>query len=154
MGGDHEWHSELLGLKDMVGNPRTCAWGIFAPSMLFGRNVNKITDGRTTTKEAALTHLAMGGCCCWCCCLPHYAAPFRQQLRTKRNLPPDPCSDLRVHIFCHPCAICQEERELGYVLASTAALIMPEVPSEPTIDRNVEDTKKHIEDVRTQIMER
>lgn len=146
---EFKWHSGLNDWKDAIGDPVTCAWGIFAPSVLFGRNVNRITDGRTSFMKAALTHLAMGGCCCWCCCLPYYSAPFREQLRKKRNLPMDPYSDINTHRWCHPCAICQEERELDVVSQTAVA-----GPKEPTVDIGEEDTMKKLEDIQGQKMTR
>eukprot|EP00803_Ostreobium_quekettii_P004911 evm.model.scf_108.20 EVM.evm.TU.scf_108.20 scf_108:137194-139897(-) len=44
------------------------------------------------------------------CCL--YAYGTRTDIRNKYNLKEDPCNDCCVHLLCHPCALCQEYREL------------------------------------------
>lgn len=36
----------------------------------------------------------------------------RRKLREKYNLRHAPCGDCTVHLFCSPCAVCQESREL------------------------------------------
>ncbi len=48
---------------------------------------------------------------CYLCWLPHWYE--RQALREKYNLTENPeCGDLLTTIFCSPCALCQEAREM------------------------------------------
>ncbi|KAL2635051.1 hypothetical protein R1flu_006530 [Riccia fluitans] len=140
---DFRWSSKLIDYKEITKDPVTCAWGTFCPCVLFGRNVNRITDGQTSFMKACLTEIVMGGCLCWCCCLPFYAAQFREQLRKKQNLPMDPYSDVHSHMFCHPCALCQEERQL-----QAAESIPMNAPTKPNPDRHPEETQKHLEELK------
>ncbi|BBN10111.1 hypothetical protein MPTK1_5g01110 [Marchantia polymorpha subsp. ruderalis] len=146
---EFQWSADLLDIKQVIKDPITCAWGTFCPCVLFGRNVNRITDGQTSFMKGCLTEFAMGGCLCWCCCLPFYAAPFREQLRRKKNLPMDPYSDLHTHMFCHPCALCQEER----ILDATESSAMS-APTHPVINRHPPETAIHVEELKKTLNEK
>jgi len=64
--------------------------------------------GNAACMNAGLIHLALGFIgCSWL-----YAFPNRSRLREHFALPEEPCRDFLVHLFCTPCAICQESREL------------------------------------------
>ncbi|EFH63454.1 hypothetical protein ARALYDRAFT_315881 [Arabidopsis lyrata subsp. lyrata] len=65
-------------------------------------------DAHISCMNAGLIHLALGFVgCSWL-----YAFPSRSRLREHFALPEEPCRDFLVHLFCTPCAICQESREL------------------------------------------
>ena len=42
----------------------------------------------------------------------------RGEIRRKYGLEESPCNDCLVHCCCHPCAQCQESREMKFKLAS------------------------------------
>lgn len=51
-----------------------------------------------------------------------FAGNLRGEVRTKYNLPSEPCADCCVHLCCSPCAVCQEAREIK-VLAACLCLV-------------------------------
>lgn len=62
--------------------------------------------------ECCFTYLFCALCCWWyggCCML---GMLLRDEIRRKYNLPQEPCHYFWVHLFCHPCALCQETRYL------------------------------------------
>ena len=94
----------LFGCFNDMGS---CLYGFCCLPCLFGTNAEKV-DGTT----------CVGMCCaymllteCYLCGLPHYVT--RKKLREKFNLEEDEqCNDILTVIFCSPCGICQEAREL------------------------------------------
>ena len=53
------------------------------------------------------THWKLAPCLC-----AVFAGTLRAEVRTKYNLPPEPCADCCVHLCCSPLAVCQEAREI------------------------------------------
>lgn len=43
-----------------------------------------------------------------------YSSLFRAKIRNKYGLPDAPAPDWLTHLFCEPCALCQEYRELKH----------------------------------------
>ncbi|PNW79274.1 hypothetical protein CHLRE_09g408800v5 [Chlamydomonas reinhardtii] len=98
------WKHRMCG--DMCGDIGTCCYGLFCTPCLYGRNYAEFHDVG-----------CCGACClyCWCWCLSCcFATDLRRSIRNKYNLAPDPCNDLIVHLFCSPCGLCQESREMRY----------------------------------------
>lgn len=48
----------------------------------------------------------------WVTCVSCYACVYRTEIRAKYRLAERPMGDCCTHFLCHPCAICQEHREL------------------------------------------
>ena len=59
----------------------------------------------------ACIQAAYGSICTPCLCAV-FAGTLREEVRTKYNLPPEPCADCCVHLCCSPLAVCQEAREI------------------------------------------
>jgi Cys-rich protein (TIGR01571 family) len=99
-----EWST---GIFDCCIHASSCITGLFCPCVLYGKNVENITNGQS-------------GCCCsaLCCCILPCSAfirgPIRRKIRNQYNLQSEPCNDLCVSMFCPSCALCQEYRELAY----------------------------------------
>ncbi|KAL2896460.1 Protein PLANT CADMIUM RESISTANCE 4 [Bienertia sinuspersici] len=43
-----------------------------------------------------------------------YACAYRGKLKRQIGIPSSPIEDLCTHIWCHPCVLCQEQRELHH----------------------------------------
>lgn len=98
--------------------------GTICPCFLFGKNAEFLGSG--TLAGSCMTHFILWGLVNSLCCLfsggilaffpgamvACYACGYRKALRTKHKLQEAPCGDLTTHLFCHPCAICQEYREI------------------------------------------
>ena len=103
----HGWLLETL--FGCFNDLSSCLYGFFCLPCLFGSNAEKI-DGTN----------CIGMCCaylvlsqCYLCGVPHYIT--RKKLREKYNLKEDEdCADILTVIFCSPCGICQEARELKF----------------------------------------
>ncbi|GMH37654.1 hypothetical protein BSKO_05527 [Bryopsis sp. KO-2023] len=102
------WHSGLCGCYDDTEN---CLFTICCPAVAYGLNVRDVYKGES--EESMERHccqmavLSLMGC--WFC-----AYRKRSYLRTKYNLPEQPCNDCCTHCWCHTCALCQEAREIKY----------------------------------------
>eukprot|EP00850_Spirogloea_muscicola_P023436 SM000356S13440 [mRNA] locus=s356:84599:85529:- [translate_table: standard] len=96
--------------------------GTFCPCVLFGQNVEQLNN--VGCFGPCVLHTLLGGCIgfltiwslgpvgLWFTLVSCYACGIRTQIRRKYNLPEAPCGDCCVHFWCHPCAICQEHREM------------------------------------------
>ncbi|CAF3618723.1 unnamed protein product [Rotaria socialis] len=99
MAEENDWDVRLFSCTD---DSRTCC-----SACLFADNVEKIDASNW-----------WGMCCVYCCLgnvylcwIPQYFK--REKFRQKYHLGEDPsCGDLPATLFCGPCAICQEAREL------------------------------------------
>eukprot|EP00245_Coleochaete_scutata_P000392 TRINITY_DN10501_c0_g1_i1.p2 TRINITY_DN10501_c0_g1~~TRINITY_DN10501_c0_g1_i1.p2 ORF type:complete len:164 (-),score=10.69 TRINITY_DN10501_c0_g1_i1:888-1379(-) len=112
------------GLYDCCDDPGACCFGLLCPCVMFGQNVERLT-GRACVGPCLL-HCILGGglaavlalvpfigpAAYWINCVSCYACGHRSDLRDKYDLLAEPCGDCVVHFCCHPCAICQEYREL------------------------------------------
>ncbi|CAF0784231.1 unnamed protein product [Rotaria sp. Silwood1] len=104
MSGENDWNEDLCGCFSDCG---TCCYGYWCTPCLFGSNATKI-DGKNCFLMCCLYGLLTSVYLCW---LPHYFE--RQKLREKYNLKPNPsCGDCPTTLFCSPCALCQEAREM------------------------------------------
>ncbi|CAI5985562.1 unnamed protein product [Closterium sp. NIES-64] len=96
--------------------------GCFCPCVLFGQNVQRL-HGRQCFGPCVM-HCLLGGCIVlaaystlgpaafWCTPISCYACNYRSELRAKYHLKAEPAGDCPTHFLCHPCALCQEHREL------------------------------------------
>eukprot|EP00850_Spirogloea_muscicola_P019174 SM000185S04033 [mRNA] locus=s185:15121:16104:+ [translate_table: standard] len=116
------------GLFDCAKDPKTCCLVACCPCVAFAQNARRIM--RNSPDPGCLLfciyYFCLGAClacplCCligppayWTCCVPCYAYRYRQCLRAKYGLPEEPLTDFCAHCCCHPCAVCQEARELAY----------------------------------------
>ena len=62
-----------------------------------------------------------------------FAMAARTSFRDKLGITGDCCQDCCIHIFAHPCALCQEQRELNIVKsqATMIANVNPVMPTQP-----------------------
>ncbi|GMH33219.1 hypothetical protein BSKO_01053 [Bryopsis sp. KO-2023] len=124
MSGEKDWSTGLFGCLDDAG---LCVWGLFCTACLFGENVSSLTQVQSQQDliNKVPPPVASGCCCpcllyslttvyCWCC----VGGLNRRDLREKYGLRHEPCGDCTVHMFCSPCAVCQEARELKVRLAA------------------------------------
>ncbi|PON67948.1 PLAC8 motif-containing protein [Parasponia andersonii] len=83
-----------------------------------------ILCGLASTVCCVLTDgILLGLPACFVAC---YACGYRKALRSKYNLQEAPCGDFVTHLLCHPCANCQEYREIGdRASSSTPDLNLP-----------------------------
>ncbi|KAL6652615.1 hypothetical protein ACP70R_011540 [Stipagrostis hirtigluma subsp. patula] len=109
------------GLCDCADDADSCCLTFFCPCVTFGRIATIVDQGATWgwRRRRPWTNQA---CCamgtvyallapelsflCSCC--------YRSKLRTNYGLAAEPCVDCCVHLWCEPCALCQEYRELQY----------------------------------------
>lgn len=120
------WTSRLV--EDFMQDPEACLWGTLAPCLLYAvikRNVfNPAASGDNGTSLSisgvnpcdVLVYFGNVIFDYWCCICYGCRAPSlgnsRYGIRSKYNLVMAPCDDGQVHLFCHPCALCQESREV------------------------------------------
>ena len=103
-----EWGS---GLFDCRRDCHTCCVGYCVPCILYAVNGQKVRglNHRTYWTDFFLYYFIY---CCFTGCRFLLGVQRRTELRQKYNLPEKPCSDCCVHFWCHPCAMCQEGREI------------------------------------------
>ncbi|XP_020578201.1 cell number regulator 8 [Phalaenopsis equestris] len=134
-----------------------CLLGSFAPCVLFGSNAERLGSAPGSFIHNCFTYagLYMLGNCFfgWNCLAPWLAYPRRAAIRRRFNLEGncealaksigchgivsdeesreqlESICDVATHVFCHPCALCQEGRELRRrlphpCLAATSMMIM------------------------------
>ncbi|XP_002971358.2 protein PLANT CADMIUM RESISTANCE 10 [Selaginella moellendorffii] len=115
------WTSGICACSDDIPS---CCLGLFCPCILFGRNVETLED-RPWVGPCVMHLLLWGAVTGLCCaltegtalgvaasCVSCYACGYRKTLRDKYNLEDAPCGDFLTHLCCHPCAVCQEYREM------------------------------------------
>jgi Cys-rich protein (TIGR01571 family) len=118
-----------------------CLLGSVAPCMLYGSNVERLGSTPGTFANHCLPYTGLyfigNSLFGWNCLAPWFSYPSRSAIRRRFNLEGscetlhrtygcggsciedevqrEQCEtsfDLAAHIFCHPCALCQEGREL------------------------------------------
>ncbi|CAJ1926834.1 unnamed protein product [Sphenostylis stenocarpa] len=116
-----QWSSGICACCDDM---QSCCIGFLCPCFLFGKNAEFLGSG--TFLGSCVTHFILWSVVNTACCLltdglflglpgclvSCYACGYRKALRSKYNLPEAPCGDFVTHFCCHPCAICQEYREI------------------------------------------
>jgi len=145
--------------------------GTVAPCVLYGSNVERLAAGQGTFANSCLpyTGLYMLGNSLfgWNCLAPWFSHPTRTAIRRRYNLEGnfeaftrqcgccgslvedeerrehlEAVCDLATHYLCHPCALCQEGRELrrrvphpGFNNGHSVFVMMP--PMEQTMGRGM-----------------
>ncbi|XP_066317134.1 cell number regulator 8-like [Miscanthus floridulus] len=148
-----------------------CLLGTVAPCVLYGSNVERLAAGQGTFANSCLpyTGLYMLGNSLfgWNCLAPWFSHPTRTAIRRRYNLEGnfeaftrqcgccgslvedeerrehlEAVCDLATHYLCHPCALCQEGRELrrrvphpGFNNGHSVFVMMP--PMEQTMGRGM-----------------
>ncbi|XP_062184543.1 cell number regulator 8-like [Phragmites australis] len=148
-----------------------CLLGSIAPCVLYGSNVERLAAGQGTFANSCLpyTGLYMLGYSLfgWNCLAPWFSHPTRTAIRRSFNLEGsfeaftrqcgcfrglledeerrehlEVACDLATHYLCHPCALCQEGRELrrrvphpGFNNGRSVFVMMP--PMEQTMGRGM-----------------
>ncbi|KAL6848157.1 hypothetical protein ACP4OV_022285 [Aristida adscensionis] len=148
-----------------------CLLGSIAPCVLYGSNVERLAAGQVTFANSCLpyTGLYMLGNSLfgWNCLAPWFSHPTRTAIRRRYNLEGgfeaftrqcgcchgliedeerrehlEVACDLATHYLCHPCALCQEGRELrrrvphpGFNNGRSVFVMMP--PMEQTMGRGM-----------------
>ncbi|KAK9170619.1 hypothetical protein Syun_002759 [Stephania yunnanensis] len=116
-----QWNSGICACCD---DPQSCCIGLLCPCYVYGRNAEILGSGSFV--GSCLAHCILwGGSTALCCLVTDgillglsgcvvggYAYRYRRALRSKYNLPEEPCGDFTTHACCHLCAICQEYREI------------------------------------------
>ena len=97
-----EWSTSIC---DCCLEPSICITGTFCPCILFGKNVENLTN-----KSCCLNAC----CCCILPCSVFLRTPYRRMIRKKYQLESDPCNDCCVSFWCPLCSLCQETREIRY----------------------------------------
>lgn len=93
------------GLCDCCADTKICIMGCFFPCCLHGTNAMKLNDSS-----------CIGNCLCYLCCPCCQTSILRRDIRYKYNLPDT--NDCCVSWFCHPCALCQDAREIKFRTSS------------------------------------
>ncbi|KAL6199103.1 hypothetical protein ACLB2K_028890 [Fragaria x ananassa] len=79
------------------------------PCLTFGQIAEVVDDGNTTCATSGLLYglvAAFSGMPCLVSCA------YRTKIRNMYGLVEAPASDWLTHLFCEPCALCQEHKEL------------------------------------------
>ncbi|CAF1500650.1 unnamed protein product [Rotaria magnacalcarata] len=103
------------GLFDCLDDKEICLMGLFCPCVLFHSNVRRtpsVITYRCPGLQYALSHIL-----CSCASNEHFQ---RSNLTFAYSIPTT-CNSWPVSIFCTPCALCQEARELNIREAGKAA---------------------------------
>ncbi|XP_078173940.1 cell number regulator 6-like [Carex rostrata] len=131
---DEPWMTGICGCAE---DPESCKTGLFCPCVLYGQNMETIHG--IPWQESCLCHatfLCVGaglaislaicngtvspdafelmteGLICGWNVFSMYTSTGRDNLQKKFHLKNSPCDSCLVHAFMHPCAICQEHREM------------------------------------------
>ncbi|KAJ1692812.1 hypothetical protein LUZ63_009510 [Rhynchospora breviuscula] len=129
---DEPWMTGICGCAE---DPESCKIGLFCPCVLYGKNLETLEG--TPWQEACSGHacflvagaammVSLATCqmspdTVWCisegllCGWFIFSATIssgREQMQKKFHLENSPCDSCCVHALMHPCAICQEHREM------------------------------------------
>ncbi|KAM1129561.1 hypothetical protein TB1_038660 [Malus domestica] len=104
--GTEPWSSELFDCMDDPMNALTTA---FVPCLTFGQIAEVVDNG---TSSCATSGLFYGLIAAFIGVPFIMSCTYRTKLRSKYNLIESPAPDWVTHLFCEPCALCQEYREL------------------------------------------
>ncbi|KAK9683229.1 hypothetical protein RND81_10G125200, partial [Saponaria officinalis] len=107
------------GLCDCFSDCSLCCLTCWCPCITFGRIAEIVDRGSSSCGvSGALYTLLMLFTACHCQWI--YSCTYRSKLKALYGMPENCCGDCCAHLFCGPCALCQEYRELesrGYDLA-------------------------------------
>ncbi|XP_060193608.1 cell number regulator 2-like [Lycium barbarum] len=96
------------GLCHCFDDPANCLVTCVCPCITFGQISEILNKGTTSCagRGALYGLLGLTG-------FPSlYSCFYRSKMRGQYDLEEAPCVDCLVHVFCEPCALCQEYREL------------------------------------------
>ncbi|KAF9608169.1 hypothetical protein IFM89_007555 [Coptis chinensis] len=102
--GRSKWST---GLCSSCGDLGPCCITCFVPCITFGRIAEMVDEKSSCVTQGIVYGLLM---LVQCHCL--YSCTYRNKLRSKYDLPAEPCHDCCVHWCCDSCALCQEHAEL------------------------------------------
>ncbi|GMH10089.1 hypothetical protein Nepgr_011930 [Nepenthes gracilis] len=158
--GRTQWNSSLiscLGRQDEFWDSdlEVCVLGTVAPCVLYGSNVARLGSAPETFTSNCMNYNALyligNYIFGWNCLAPWFSSRSRTALRRRFNLEGNleafsrTCGccrtcDLATHVFCHPCSLCQEGREIRRRLPHPAFHPQPILvmipPSEQTMGRD------------------
>eukprot|EP00271_Cylindrocystis_brebissonii_P009340 TRINITY_DN240_c0_g1_i1.p1 TRINITY_DN240_c0_g1~~TRINITY_DN240_c0_g1_i1.p1 ORF type:complete len:179 (-),score=19.64 TRINITY_DN240_c0_g1_i1:1937-2473(-) len=118
---EEHWNT---GIFDCYQDRNSCLLGLFCPCVLFGQNVESL-HGRACLGPCFL-HCISLGCVAvwlvpiigpaayWLTPISCYACGYRTEIRSKYHLTDRPFGDCCTHFLCHPCALCQEHRQMKW----------------------------------------
>ncbi|XP_004301064.1 PREDICTED: protein PLANT CADMIUM RESISTANCE 6-like [Fragaria vesca subsp. vesca] len=98
------------GLFDCMDDPNNALITLFVPCLTFGQIAEVVDNGTTSCGTSALLYGLVGA---------FIGVPFimsctyRTKIRSKYGLVETPAPDWVTHLFCEPCSLCQEYRELN-----------------------------------------
>ncbi|XP_006651982.1 cell number regulator 10-like [Oryza brachyantha] len=101
------------GLFDCCDDCGVCCLTMVCPCITIGRVAEIVERGERTCCAAGVLYVLLGfvsSCLCQCA----YSCSYRGKMRAEFGLLDEPCDDCCVHLFCEPCALCQEYRELKH----------------------------------------
>lgn len=103
-----EWSSDLF---DCTTDVPQCCLTLWCPCITFGQNSEIIDRGLSScgVNGALYSLIAMLSGFQFV-----YGCAYRTKLKRQLGISASPINDLCTHIWCHPCALCQEHRELQY----------------------------------------
>ena len=117
-----KWKESLFGCSDC----RTCCCGLWCPCVLYGENYEKLNMGSNAAGCVIYFALAF----LFCQCIPGVA--IRQTMHRTYNLKGGCLGACCAYLWCAPCAICQDTREIAYqqgtgqfAVASTVPRVAP-----------------------------
>ncbi|XP_052193373.1 cell number regulator 6 [Diospyros lotus] len=140
---DEDWSTGIFGCAE---DTDSCWTGLLLPCVLFGRNVETLSDdfsqraacvGHVICVEGGITLAALTSVfngidpqttcliyeglffAWWMCGI--YTSMARQTLQRKYHLKDSPCDPCMVHCCLHWCALCQEHREMKGRLTDNTA---------------------------------
>ncbi|KAG2306139.1 hypothetical protein Bca52824_025887 [Brassica carinata] len=107
------WNSDLF---DCMNDSENAVITCIVPCVTFGQIAEIVDEGATTCAIGGSLYGAIflfGAM--FLTALPSvYSSLFRAKIRNKYGLPDAPAPDWLTHLFCGPCALCQEYRELKH----------------------------------------
>ncbi|XP_021760007.1 protein PLANT CADMIUM RESISTANCE 2-like [Chenopodium quinoa] len=106
---DHgQWSN---GLLDCTSDIELCCQTSWCPCITFGQNAEIIDRGLSSCGVSGALYGIVG----FLSGLHFvYACAYRTKLKRQYGISASPIQDLCTHIWCHPCALCQEHRELQH----------------------------------------
>ncbi|KZV43418.1 cell number regulator 6, partial [Dorcoceras hygrometricum] len=144
------------GIFECAQDRESCLMGLFCPCVLFGRNVEQVTEctwiapcvchavfvegGIALAAATAALHGCIGPATAGCICEVLFSGwmmsglctgTVRESLEDTYHLERWPCDACLVHSYLHWCAICQEHRELKACLRDDVKIPMTIVNPPP-----------------------
>ncbi|KMT18517.1 hypothetical protein BVRB_2g026550 [Beta vulgaris subsp. vulgaris] len=111
MGAPSQVGQWSTGLFDCTSDVSQCCLTAWCPCFTFGQNAEIIDRGASSCGVSGALYSLIGMLSGF-----HflYACAYRSKLKRQYGILGSPLEDLCTHIWCHPCALCQEHRELEH----------------------------------------